>query len=653
MWIDARDLVKAFFRTILPTPSATFFLAGLLTFCWFNSPLAGMPSGGDLWLTKAHDGRRTGQSAANGPLSIDESRTWKADVPAAFVVNIGASVYQGGAIVGSWGLVRSDPEGRGPKFIDKFDGKVYGFDRSDGSPLWGGAVDLDLTPFFYDFQDRSGATNFHNGTVEGQAAIDTARDVFYLGRGDGKLYAIDLTSGAIRWRFKTFNPDLPDDPDGGGELIAAPLLGPDGAVYVGSWGVGPHETNAIYCINPDGSLRWRYPAASSLSMQPIFSSPAFSPDMQSVYFSTWFQEDPEQPGVVFALRVDDKALSDSERLKWRQPLQHKDQAVWTTTMAVGSDGVLYIGGFANLPPFAQNVPLVTALRDEEEDDGAWQAVPHWDSGFLELRDGAQFIGGIALREVEGQTLRLYLSTANIRNNNNREAGALHAVAADDGQLLASYDPSDDVPAAVGGLNSPAIGADGTIYVGVRGKFKAALVEPVNGHVFAINYNQDQMQFSTVWNYEVEGHIEWNHPAIGPDGGLYIASSFGGATDIRVYEPGQNPDNATARMYALKGPAETVGIMRGPSLPDRLTLYAPGPNPCDASALIEYFLPWPAVTQVQLIDQRGGGTSLQSARRQEAGRHRFVADLRGLAAGVYLCVVSANGERAQATLIVFR
>lgn len=38
----------------------------------------------------------------------------------------------------------------------------------------------------------------------------------YVGRGDGKLYAIDENTGEIRWRYVTFNPDDPGDPDGGG-----------------------------------------------------------------------------------------------------------------------------------------------------------------------------------------------------------------------------------------------------------------------------------------------------------------------------------------------------------------------------------------------------------------------------------------------------
>ena len=105
--------------------------------------------------------------------------------------------------------------------------------------------------------------------------------------------------------------------------------------------------------------------------------------------------------------------------------------------------------------------------------------------------------------------------------NAREEGSLYAIDPATGTVLASYDPSDDVPEAVGGLNSPAIGADGTVYFGVRGRFGN---DAVDGHYFAVTYDAQTARFTRLWNVQVEGHVEWNHPAIGPDGGLYGGSS---------------------------------------------------------------------------------------------------------------------------------
>jgi hypothetical protein len=57
----------------------------------------------DLWLMKGHDTRRTGQSKSNGPKAIDLSRSWVTEAPAAFVINIGATVTETGVYFASWG----------------------------------------------------------------------------------------------------------------------------------------------------------------------------------------------------------------------------------------------------------------------------------------------------------------------------------------------------------------------------------------------------------------------------------------------------------------------------------------------------------------------------------------------------------------------
>ena len=145
-----------------------------------------------------------------------------------------------------------------------------------------------------------------------------------------------------------------------------------------------------------------------------------------------------------------------------------------------------------------------------------------------------------------------MTTANLGTPlfNTREAGDLYALDLSTGAILARYDPSDDDPAAVGSLTSPAIGANGTIYVGVRGRFGP---RGVNGRVLAVDYDEAMQRFSRRWAYEVEGHIEWNHPAIGTDGGLYIGSTtnaFTGST-LQVFPAEGVPEGTTCTFYGLK------------------------------------------------------------------------------------------------------
>lgn len=594
---------------------------------------------------KAHDARRTGQSRINGPREVDANQSWSVQAPAAFVLNIGASVSERGVFFASWGLIRFDAQGRGDHFWDKLDGKLYGYDL-DGQPLWNdGSLKLDLTPYKYDYGSRVNEITWHNGTTEGQAAIDTARNVMYVGRGDGKLYAIDPDAGTILWRFTAFNPQLPDDPDGGGEIISSPLLAADGTIYFGTWGVGPYETNAFYALNPDGSLQWRFPEDSSLS-QPIFTSPALSPDGETVYFGTWFN-DADVPAYLYALNTQPTAsVSDDARRKWSLELHNDDLNVWTTTLAVGSDGTLFVGGL-QLESNNTNTPVVFAITEIQNGDPQYK----WSPNFVKLSDGAQWVGGIALRETDDVTRRLYAVTSNFRNANDKEEGALYALDPAAGSILANYDPSDDVPAAVGGLNSPAIGADGAIYFGVRGKYQQLFVNAVNGHVFAVQFDEATSSFEKLWNFEVAGHLEWNHPAIGPDGGIYVGSSVGGVVNpFLVYQPDAVPPNTTCTFYAIKGPTNPVVVEETPSQPNDFHLAQNYPNPFPQSGsafadnpetTIEYELAQAGHVRLTIYNLLGQRIRTLVDAWQPAGSHRMSWDGSGdrgaksVSSGVYV------------------
>jgi len=76
----------------------------------------------------------------------------------------------------------------------------------------------------------------------------------YVGSNDDYLYAI-WPNGRLRWRYKT-----------GGDVPTAAAVALDGTVYVGSF------DHYFYALNPDGSLKWRY-----LTGYDIMSPPAIGP----------------------------------------------------------------------------------------------------------------------------------------------------------------------------------------------------------------------------------------------------------------------------------------------------------------------------------------------------------------------------------------
>jgi outer membrane protein assembly factor BamB len=83
---------------------------------------------------------------------------------------------------------------------------------------------------------------------------------------------------------------------------AAPLIGADGAVYLGS------TRGYFCCLNPDGTLRWRYEVGAEVE-----SSAAIGPD-GTIYFGA-------DDGYLYALKGT-QALADSPWPKFHHDLRN-------------------------------------------------------------------------------------------------------------------------------------------------------------------------------------------------------------------------------------------------------------------------------------------------------------------------------------------
>lgn len=480
------------------------------------------PAAAGGWPTEGRDARRTGQSDAVGPRS--PALHASVALPFEHAINMPATVAADGTVyLGTWGLFRS--YGHADRRLwHKSDGKLFAFE-ADLAPAWPAPFPGERVAYCYDHPGRAptpgqcptgGTVSFYNGTVEGTAALGADGATLYVGRGDGKLYAVDAATGAARWTFTTFNPLDPGDPDGGGEVVAAPLVGPDGTIYIATVAAGPHETNAIYAVAPDGALRWRYPAAAASYPNIFVASPALSPDGATLYVAgAWGpavdEWDVTVPGTVLAFDLAAAEGGGEERLKWvHAPINDGEfwrPTVWTTALAVGADGTLYASG----PEYTLGGGSAVAYALDDLGD---HAAPAWPAMVDLDRGRTSFTLGLALREVGGVTTRVYAGSGNVFTPlaGYRAGGKLYALDPATGAPLWSQPFDPEAHGGFGSLTGIAIDAEGVVYTGASGHLDG-------GRVFAIAEDG-----SLLWSHQVAGLLEWAHPVLGPAGDLYFGDT---------------------------------------------------------------------------------------------------------------------------------
>ena len=259
----------------------------------------------------------------------------------------------------------------------------------------------------------------------------------------------------------------------GDGIASSPAIAADGTVYVGAgWSFDGVTDSSLYAINPDGSLKWRYPTRDG-----VFSSPAIGPD-GTVYFSS-------MDNHVYAL----EDAGNSGSFKWRYSLG----TMAYSSPAVGSDGTVYVGSLN----FRMYALAPSGLLK-------WS----YPTDFCVFSSPAIGPGG----EIYFGSKDHHLYALQDMTTHGNLAWRCATGTFFDGHFVDS---------------SPAIGSDGTLYVGTDpygGGGKDPV--PVDSVFFAVNPDG-----TLKWKFPMGDGAE-SSPAIGPDGTVYVGSFDGNLYAIR-------------------------------------------------------------------------------------------------------------------------
>ena len=502
------------------------------------------------WLMRGGDTRRTGRAHVVGPQVGVVAWTYLASN--ALSINMEPTVTNDHVFFGTWGVIRKHGEPK--EQWDRFDGTVHGLGTGDGTPAWRPPV-LNVTPYAYRYaerptteQDRGAGKglhlNFYSGTVEGTAAVDPKDGSLYFGRGDGRLYAVDPQSGKVDWTFQTLDPQRPGDPETGGQIVGGPLVTPGGDIVFATFGApaspDPHphtlvrsQTNAVYAVGRDGSLRWRYPETGSLE-NPFSAPVALSRSGHRVYAITQRVNSAKSARLV-ALNTK------TGKLIWEMNFRKRGGE----DLAVGIDGVLYVAGIS-LDNYGR-VPTAFAIRDRRDHGEVL-----WTAPFRDQVTAAHWAAGIALFEKDGVVQHVYVSTTNARENAGR-GGKLHRLDPATGSINATFDPNKAEPRGSGGLTDITLGNDGVVYVGARGYEGGLIVRGVPARMYALLSREDG--FAVLWSVPITGGLDKASPAIGPEGGLYFGSTarLSKLDPLEPQPPGAPVKNAGPVFYSVMDP----------------------------------------------------------------------------------------------------
>ncbi len=331
---------------------------------------------------------------------------------------------------------------------------------------------------------------------------------------DGTIYVptaigVDAVNpnGTRRWRWAA----------GFSVPYSTPAIGADGAIYV----IGNPNDAMLIALNPNGTLRW----SLYLGGTEVRSSPTIGPDGR-IYVTNG-----QTPGGYLY------CVNPNGTVAWRLYLDWEANS----TPCFGEDGTIYVGSANYLNAVRPNGTIL------------WRFPVFYPvRGTIALANDRLFFGSFdfAFRAVSLSGQQLWM----VVTDNTIEGGP---AVTDDGVYFGSWDSRLRAYSHQGVLRwrasfgtrtgSPAVGADGTIYVVGSGGWRVYAINPANG--------------LTRWVYLLGSSSIASSPAIGADGTVYVLETNGvlrafgplsgflmGGTELEGWNGGYAGQEAVVQFY---------------------------------------------------------------------------------------------------------
>jgi outer membrane protein assembly factor BamB len=321
---------------------------------------------------------------------------------------------------------------------------------------------------------------FRCGVVDGGPIIGQDGTI-YFGDEDWPTYLYALhPDGSLKWKFQL------DDI----WTWLTPAIAEDGTIYTADF------EGTFYAVKSDGTLRWKYhiPGGNSIA-----SSPAIAPD-GTVYFDAMMGDD---YGYIYAMNPNNGTV------KWRYYTDY-----WMVSgPAIGPDGTIYVGSCDHYL-YAMNPNGTLKWRFHTGD-------------IVKSYPSIATDGIIYFTSFDGNTYALNPDGTVKWTFSYCGSGCNAVTIASDGTLYIAGDkiyalhPNGTVRWMLPLQyeehvvhSSPAISADGTIYVGTMTE------NPYSGRIVVINPDGTER-----WRKTIANELVRSSPAIAPDGTVYIGSSW--------------------------------------------------------------------------------------------------------------------------------